>query len=54
MNDIDSPTLGGGGAPTASKLWGQVAPTPPPPTAPASLLETDFQARFEPEAPVST
>ena len=30
MSDIDSPKLGGG-APTASKLWGQVAPTAPPP-----------------------
>ena len=32
MNDIDSRNLGGG-APTASKLWGQVAPTAPPPRA---------------------
>ena len=26
-----------GGAPTASKLWGQIAPRPPPPPVPASL-----------------
>ena len=30
VNDNDSPKLGGG-APTASKLWRQVAPTGPPP-----------------------
>ena len=37
MNDFHSPELGGG-APTASKLWGQVDPTaPPPPPVPASL-----------------
>ena len=35
MNDKDSPKLGGG-APTALKLLGQVAPTAPPPV-PASL-----------------
>ena len=29
MNDIDSPKLGG--APTASKLWGQIAQAAPPP-----------------------
>ena len=36
MNDFHSPKLGGG-APTASKLWRQVAPTAPPPPVPASL-----------------
>ena len=36
MNDFHSPKLGGGGggAPTASKLWGLVAPTSPPPRFP--------------------
>ena len=29
INDFHSPKLGGG-APTAPKLWGQVAPLPPP------------------------
>ena len=39
INDIDSPKLGGGGAPTASQLWGQVAPTAPPPGS--SVPESD-------------
>ena len=35
MNDIDSPKLGG--RPTASKLWGQIVSTAPPPSTALSL-----------------
>ena len=39
MNVFDSPKLGGRGRrPTAFKLWGQVAPTAPPPPAPVCLI----------------